>query len=161
MRQVQYFTLERADLGGVFVMVKNITSLEGVGSLSTVDKTELESAQTYHYRVKALLANVATIQSNTLTLTRPVQGVSLTLFPNPADEVLTIRFNLTEGVGEMPVSVSCWNAAGQIVGNEHVSLEPNRQELSLYTRDWPNGWYVLRMNLQGRYLHRSFMVQHP
>ncbi|MEL7424333.1 MAG: T9SS type A sorting domain-containing protein [Bacteroidota bacterium] len=82
----------------------------------------------------------------------------ISMFPNPANEMLRVDFNL-EQASQLQVEV--FNATGQRVqqlGAENYNT--GRNQLSLDVSQFANGVYFLRMFNADRELNRRFIVQH-
>jgi len=70
-------------------------------------------------------------------------GPRVEVFPNPADERITVRYALSRG-GET-VRMTLHDLAGRIVRRQAVSNSAAEQEVSLSVADLPAGLYTLRV----------------
>jgi blue copper oxidase len=82
----------------------------------------------------------------------PAEG-SLSVFPNPASEELTISVSATNGA---PLQVVVYNALGETVATETSTLSV----VKLNTRKWANGIYAVTVNYKGQTLTRKVVVSH-
>lgn len=89
--------------------------------------------------------NLFTIKNN-MTEVESVSQESLKVYPNPADEYLTVE-------GEM-TSVEVYNTIGQCLFNKTVNGNSTRINLS----EFSNGIYLLRVNNNGEVTTRKFSV---
>jgi hypothetical protein len=81
-----------------------------------------------------------------MTAVESVTQESLKVYPNPADEYLTVE-------GEM-TSVEVYNTIGQCLFNKTVNGNSTRINLS----EFSNGIYLLRVNNNGEVTTRKFSV---
>ena len=159
-RQVRYFEVE-VEIETSWYVKQNITPLGVSASFSTVDSILDSSGGPIHYRIRAHLANGASILSNSIFLSPPALGLGLRIFPNPVDTELAIELSLPDQNPHSVLRFQCINASGQQIWAKRVKGVGETTELRLETQDWPEGWYVLRMNAEGSHLAESFMVVHP
>ncbi|MCS7152463.1 MAG: T9SS type A sorting domain-containing protein, partial [Bacteroidia bacterium] len=109
------------------------------------------------YRLRVHLEDGSEVQSSVLELRRaaPEAGLKhLEAFPNPTTGELTVRFMVSSAE---PVSLSLWNALGQVVMERRV--EPSERgwvETRLYLGELPAGPYLLRV-MQGGELHTKLI----
>ncbi|MEO0312222.1 MAG: Secretion system C-terminal sorting domain [Bacteroidota bacterium] len=65
-------------------------------------------------------------------------GISATVFPNPAKDLATIKYNIAED-GEVMV----FNSLGNII--THISIEADQTEATLNLKDFTSGVYIFKL----------------
>lgn len=99
------------------------------------------------------------INLTTVTSTQELLEVTdLEMFPNPADEDMTVRFDLEQST---QLQVGVYNALGQqvqLVAAENFAA--GRQTLQVNTAELSNGVYFLRIRNTERESSRRFVVKH-
>lgn len=94
------------------------------------------------------ILNTTTVEENTSDLT-------MTVFPNPAADVVTIKLGEEPGETETVVSVT------DVLGNEiHQSTETGSQNITLNAATWADGVYFIRVTRGTRTAMRELVVQH-
>ena len=74
--------------------------------------------------------------------TNPVQNASFSVFPNPATEYVTVRF---EGLTDGPLEVSLYDVIGQRVKTAQFSREIGQTDYQLNLSDVAQGLYIIRL----------------
>lgn len=74
--------------------------------------------------------------------TNPVQNASFSVFPNPATEFVTVRF---EGLTDGPLEVSLYDVIGQRVKTAQFSREIGQTDYQLNLSDIAQGLYIIRL----------------
>lgn len=80
---------------------------------------------------------------------------NLQLFPNPASETLTVRF---EAQQDGVVELSVIDALGRPVLSRQITAVDGSSNLVLDVGDWQNGMYVVRMVDQGLESHQRLLI---
>ncbi len=87
----------------------------------------------------------------------PIAYHTLSIFPNPADGIITIRTKINT---ESPLSINIFNATGQktgIVADELISAASER-EFSLDTKNLSPGCYYVEFRLSTQVMRGKFIV---
>ena len=71
----------------------------------------------------------------------PLEEISFTVYPNPADQVITI--SLPDEIRE-DATLSIYNSVGQIIYS--VSPENNDNAITINISSWPAGLYLVILN---------------
>ena len=77
----------------------------------------------------------------TLPLRTSSEEISFTVYPNPADQVITI--SLPDEIRE-DATLSIYNSVGQIIYS--VSPENNDNAITINISSWPAGLYLVILN---------------
>ena len=79
------------------------------------------------------------------------------IYPNPADEIATIKYNISSQVNE--VKITFYNVLGSEIKEEVLDKDASRKEIS--TKDWGNGIYLYQLSADGRSLvTKKLLVRH-
>jgi hypothetical protein len=80
-------------------------------------------------------------------------AMDLQLFPNPATNVINLKFNLTDN---SPASVTLSDLTGRIVRTVSSNkLNPGNNELCIPVDDLPDGMYIVRLQAPGEIVTRK------
>ncbi len=79
------------------------------------------------------------------------------IYPNPADDIATIKYNISSQVNE--VKITFYNVLGSEIKEEVLDKDASRKEIS--TKDWGNGIYLYQLSADGRSLvTKKLLVRH-
>ncbi|MDO8999912.1 MAG: T9SS type A sorting domain-containing protein [Bacteroidota bacterium] len=80
-----------------------------------------------------------------------VEATKLKLFPNPANEILTIEFVTSSNEAYRDVNIQIMNSLGQIVKEEELHFTQQAESLAatINTKELANGVYVLKLSSRG------------
>ncbi len=82
------------------------------------------------------------------------QALKLQLYPNPADHLLTLDFELSQST---LVKVSVYNIIGQPLLNVDWNLPLGTNQKQLDISKLPDGIYILKMSTGDRIISRNFV----
>lgn len=103
----------------------------------------------YFYRLKMKTADGGVTYSHIICIKKR-QDVSVQLYPNPADETVTVRSSLKNG------EISLINCSGQTLLSVKNSASPLQLDLSLL----PDGLYMVRFSNHAGIVTRKLLIQH-
>ncbi len=143
---------------------KNYVGPESDGDDTRFSPEGLQIGQQYFWRVRTVTSGTASDWSEVWSFTVSQEGVGieqtpladqLLLFPNPTQNLLNVQF---DGVIDEGMSLEVMDLTGRPVSVPRVSGSGNL--VSFSTSELPNGWYVLRITLEGETVFKQFAVSH-
>lgn len=149
-KNASHFDVQRSvDLDGAFT---TIATVEAAGNAADVtayelDDYDLPSVDTWYYRLQQFDQDGSFAYSNTVEVKRADLGNSVSLYPNPFDENLTLSFAYPPSGA---IGVKVFDIAGKVVFEENVTenaLSGARYVLKL--SDLAKGSYLVSLTLDG------------
>jgi hypothetical protein len=105
------------------------------------------TAQCYNLLVQTGATNFVRVvqpdRNGNLRLDEPAEAAPLSIYPNPADDMVNLKFT-TATAGDYQVSVV--NTMGKTVLNDIMYFEEGENETTLRTSDLATGMYLIRVN---------------
>jgi hypothetical protein len=147
---ISHFEIEQSNDGIIFVKIntKTANNTSGRNEYSLTDKSVWSTSARF-YRLKMIDIDGRFRYSNIIKLTHDSNN-PLTIFPNPATDVITISG--LDGKGEIEI----WSADGKLLQRENV----NAQTQLLNLKKLIDGTYLLRYNNgENIFVHR-LLIQH-
>jgi hypothetical protein len=136
---MQHYTIEKSTNGANFNFLTkiNATNQPGAHQYNYTDNNALAKKQ--YYRLKMEAANGRTEYSNTILLTH-TKNISISLFPNPAKNYITLNF----GENKNNVDWQMMNSEGAIL---QKGKHQNSNSLSINIMQLPKGIYTIRLHM--------------
>lgn len=147
-----YFELERSTDGIYFERLQKIPASTEQLSYQTWDEEPLPG--TSYYRLRTVEVNTEATYSPIRALARPLHDTYVQLYPNPANEQLTVQLNHPSTDSDWTATVYDWS--GRVVAQYHSDAA----RLLIPTTTLPNGAYLLQLQTAHQAWQRRFVVQH-
>jgi hypothetical protein len=123
----------------------NVTWVDGIGNSSQLEYYDYLDANSFQGTSYYRLHQIDFDGSSTFSEIRAVEGIvssaNLTLYPNPTQNVINIRFNNTTA---QSATIIIYGADGKLIFEQQESLENNSIITLEQTRDLPAGTYLMR-----------------
>lgn len=142
-----------ANLGGAFRLTDSVFHDIRIGgrvapALARLNADSKPDLVTGNYRGGLALCYAQTEVDSTIGINEPTQNISIQVYPNPANETLSIRTNL---LGTYVYSVVDLNGKVMVQGQFHGS----NQQINIHSLD--DGIYFIRLHGSGTHLARKFI----
>ncbi len=144
---IQYFEIERSTDGIRFQLIKRVYANPPATSYSAQDRDPSKGKN--FYRLKIIHANGHTEYSNIIVISWSMRSVHLSIFPNPATDVICM---------EGPAQVS-WAEIYSMDGRKVFSTGPFTRLHRINTAHWPRGEYIVRAGLPGEIETRKIILR--
>lgn len=131
-----HFIVERSTDGQNY---SSIGKVEGLPPYSLVDPHP--AIGTNYYRIKQVDIDGQFTYSKVNTVYFNPARLSLTIYPNPAEEYITLRFK-AEQTENIAIQVS--DLSGKIVYTRQAVINGNNQELKIAVKEWPAQAYIVK-----------------
>ncbi len=133
------------------------------GTDTRYEATGLTPSETYHWRVRLLTGSSPGPWSETWSFTVADNGVGLeenteigilSVFPNPSQDMVNVRFDGATGNGMLTVT----DLFGRIVHSTTFNTGQETQQFS--TAQWATGLYIVNLSLNDAEYQQKLMVRH-
>lgn len=144
--------LQRRDEAGHFVVVNEIQGVCGGSEFTEYYSIRDESPNTYKENVYRLKFGLDELYSERLSITYIPNETGVVVYPNPASDVVKIRFQNIQGSRS---SLRIINSDGK----EVLSLQDNStDEYELNIQGWKSGIYSFELQLAGKSFFDKIIV---
>ena len=118
-----------------------------------------------HYRIKItgyILTGVADSSANYFSIlakSKVSPESSITAYPNPSTNFITLRVNNSNLKGDVKYLVTVYNRYGTLIWKGYLNTQ-NSNKLKFTTYNLPNGIYFVKLSGGQRQISKMFIVQH-
>ncbi len=145
-QETDYFVVERSKDAIQFSSIgpKVLAAGESLENqyYSIVDETAVRGI-TYYYRIKQVDLDGQFTYSSIVNAKLNLLGKEVTIFPNPVNHDLQLTMHWDENES---VVLKIFNAQGQFIHSQYISLKLGQNHWSLNVSNWPTGVYWIEIN---------------
>lgn len=102
-------------------------------------------------------ANTACTKNSTNLALRSNEGVALFLYPNPSKDLASLELTTSK---KGSCTLQAINSLGQTIMINNFIAEAGFNTWSIPTADWPNGHYMIMINIHQQLFHKHLVIVH-
>jgi PKD repeat protein len=153
----EQFVVERSTDGASFTDIGRVVAEKNVQDQHNYQFMDIHPVfGKQYYRIRQIDIDGQFSHSNTIELVRAENDITLSLYPNPAEKEVTMVVNTLK---EIIADWQLYTSTGNEVKKGQTSFSPSQSVVTLPLSDLPNGAYYIRIAIDGKRYHRSFVKQ--
>jgi len=121
-----------------------------------VDETQFKVIGVIINQTTGEIVNANEIEA-VLGLTEANDNFEFSLYPNPADDIASIKLNIKE---EGDVTIDIYNVAGTLVNSNNYGSMNGTQNFQLNSSNYEAGVYFVNVTVNGSVISKKMIVTH-